>query len=133
MGKSSRAVLLLLILSLLSLCTIASVSGHRGEIVGGKTEVENVKNNKEVQELGRFSVEEFNRRQSRRRGGNNVYGDLVFSMVTEAEKQVVSGMKYYMKIDVGTKSGERKTFDSVVVVKPWLHSKELLNFAPHHN
>ncbi|KAK3198087.1 hypothetical protein Dsin_021502 [Dipteronia sinensis] len=122
---------LIFIVSVLSLYTIiASVSGYDGK-VGGRTKVEDVKKNKQVQEVGRFSVEEFNRREMRRRGGNNnVYGELMFSEVIEAEKQVVSGIKYYMKIEVGTKSGETKVFDSVVVLKPWLHSKELLNFSP---
>ncbi|KAK0608783.1 hypothetical protein LWI29_035963 [Acer saccharum] len=127
MGK----LIFIVSVSVLSLCTvIASVSGYDGK-VGGRTEVEDVKKNKQVQEVGRFSVEEFNRREMRRGGGtNNVYGELMFAEVTEAEKQVVSGIKYYMKIEVGTKSGETKIFDSVVVLKPWLHSKQLLNFSP---
>ncbi|KAI9195838.1 hypothetical protein LWI28_018577 [Acer negundo] len=125
MGK-----LIFIVSVILSLCTvIASVSGYDGK-VGGRTEVEDVKLNKQVQEVGRFSVEEFNRREMMRgRGTNNVYGELMFSEVIEAEKQVVSGIKYYMKIEVGTKSGETKIFDSVVVLKPWLHSKQLLNFS----
>ncbi|KAK2638209.1 hypothetical protein Ddye_026004 [Dipteronia dyeriana] len=122
------AKLIFIILSVLSLCTItASVSGYDGK-VGGRREVEDVKKNKQVQEVGRFSVEEFNRRRGG--GNNNVHGELMFSEVIEAEKQVVAGIKYYMKIEVGTKSGETKVFDSVVVLKPWLHSKELLNFSP---
>lgn len=58
-------------------------------------------------------------------------GDLRFYQVLEAEKQVVSGMKYYLKIEAFSKtSGEPKVFEAVVVVKPWLRSKQLLKFAP---
>ncbi|XP_044485338.1 cysteine proteinase inhibitor B [Mangifera indica] len=112
-----------LIFVVVLLFIIASVKAYEG-FVGGKTEVKNVKSNKEVQDLGRFSVEEFNRQ------GINGFGDLVFSEVIEAQKQVVSGFKYYLKIEATTRKGDTKVFDSVVVIKPWLHSKELLNFAP---
>ncbi|KAJ0035681.1 cysteine proteinase inhibitor B-like [Pistacia vera] len=112
-----------LIFSVVLVCIIVSVTAYEG-FVGGKREVKDVKRNKEVQDLGRFSVEEFNRQ------GINGYGDLVFSEVVEAQKQVVSGFKYYLKIEATTHRGDRKVFDSVVVIKPWLRSKELLNFAP---
>lgn len=46
-----------------------------------------------------------------------------------AETQVVSGIKYYLKIEA-TQHGETKVFESVVVVKPWLQSKKLLAFTP---
>ncbi|GKV18047.1 hypothetical protein SLEP1_g28476 [Rubroshorea leprosula] len=101
-----------------------SVSGLNTR-VGGKTEISNVKEDKEVQDLGRFSVEEFNRRYPRH-GGN---GELVFSEVVEAQKQVVSGIKYHLRVEA-TQNGLSRVFDSVVVVKPWAHSKELLNFSP---
>uniref|UniRef100_F6GWE8 Cystatin domain-containing protein n=1 Tax=Vitis vinifera TaxID=29760 RepID=F6GWE8_VITVI len=94
-------------------------------MVGGRTEIKDVKTNKEVQQLGRFSVEEYNR--------SNVLGMdyeyLTFSEVVEAQKQVVSGFKYYLKI-AATQNGVRNTFDAVVVVKPWLPSKQLLHFSP---
>lgn len=49
--------------------------------------------------------------------------------VVSAESQVVSGIKYYLKIEA-TQHGKTKVFDSVVVVQPWLHSKHLLHFSP---
>lgn len=49
--------------------------------------------------------------------------------VVAAETQVVAGIKYYLKIEA-RQHGITKVFDSVVVVKPWLQSKQLLNFGP---
>ena len=97
--------------------------------MGGWTEVKDVKENEEVQKLGKFSVEEYNRnmRESHRSNGS---GELVFSEVVEAKRQVVSGIKYDMKVSAATKNGETKMFDSVVVVKPWTHSKQLIEFSP---
>ncbi|RVW40382.1 Cysteine proteinase inhibitor 2 [Vitis vinifera] len=106
-----------------------------GRMVGGRTEIKDVKTNKEVQQLGRFSVEEYNRSHGRRwrEAIGNVLGMdyeyLTFSEVVEAQKQVVSGFKYYLKI-AATRNGVRNTFDAVVVVKPWLPSKQLLHFSP---
>lgn len=57
---------------------------------------------------------------------------VTFVEVVEAQQQVVSGIKYYMKISAtqGGDGGHSRIFESVVVVKPWLRSKQLLNFAP---
>ncbi|GMI89976.1 hypothetical protein HRI_002666900 [Hibiscus trionum] len=112
--------------------TFTAVEGYGG-MVGGRRKVTNVKTNEEVQELGRFAVEEYNRnhriRQRRFASGDGRSVKLVFSRVIEAETQVVSGIKYYLKIEA-TENKLSKTFESVVVVKPWLHSKELLHFSP---
>ncbi|KAK3000364.1 hypothetical protein RJ639_020517 [Escallonia herrerae] len=48
----------------------------------------------------------------------------------EAETQVVSGIKYYLKNSAATPTDAHKIFEAVVVVKPWLHSKQLLHFLP---
>ncbi|XP_061363775.1 cysteine proteinase inhibitor B-like [Gastrolobium bilobum] len=98
-----------------------------GRLVGGKTEIEDVKTNEEVQELGRFSVEEYNQSARLRR---KMEEELEFVEVVEAQQQVVSGIKYYMKISAIQSDGATRMFDSVVVVKPWLRSKRLLNFSP---
>ncbi|KAM7465684.1 hypothetical protein LguiB_013246 [Lonicera macranthoides] len=118
----SAAIVLILILSL------TVVNGLGGK-VGGRTKIKDVKTNQEVQELGRFSVEQYNlgQRQRRSKGGSR---GLKFTEVVEAEKQVVSGIKYYLKVMAATSSGVPKTFDAVVVVRALEHSKELLNFAP---
>ncbi|XVE81212.1 hypothetical protein DITRI_Ditri15bG0044600 [Diplodiscus trichospermus] len=123
MAKTELKFLSLLLVVTMS---ITVVNGY-GRMVGGRTQISDVKTNKEVQELGRFSVEEYNRRNGRfgGKGGR----ELVFSEVVEAERQVVSGIKYYLKIEA-SQNGLTRTFESVVVVKPWLRSKELLNFSP---
>ncbi|KAL4591135.1 hypothetical protein LXL04_004085 [Taraxacum kok-saghyz] len=122
MSRSTILTLYLLV-SVLFLSTFVANGGRPG----GRTKVADVKTNKEVQELGRYSVEEYNRSERSRKGG---VGSLSFSQVVSAEKQVVSGIKYYLKIVAFSKSGISKVFEAEVVVKSWMHSKQLLNFKP---
>ncbi|WCJ26347.1 Cysteine proteinase inhibitor 2 [Euphorbia peplus] len=103
---------------------LSPVAGYGGK-VGGRTKISDVKTNNEVQELGKFCVEEFNKLSS---SGGGPEG-LKFSEVVEAETQIVSGVKYYMKIEANNGSLV-KVFDSVVLVKPWLHSRHLVAFNP---
>ena len=103
---------------------------YRGRKVGARTEVRDVEGDGEVQELGRFSVAEYNR-QLREGGG----GRLEFGRVVAAQRQVVSGLKYYLRVVAveeggGAGNGGERVFDAVVVVKPWLDSRTLLTFAP---
>lgn len=102
---------------------------YRGRKVGARTEVRDVEGDGEVQELGRFSVAEYNRQL--REGG----GRLEFGRVVAAQRQVVSGLKYYLRVVAveeggGAGNGGERVFDAVVVVKPWLDSRTLLTFAP---
>ncbi|XP_059650954.1 cysteine proteinase inhibitor B-like [Cornus florida] len=99
-----------------------------GGIVGGRTKIQDVKTNQEVQELGKYSVKEYNRSKRGKASGGG--GDLTFKEVVEAEKQVVSGIKYYLKVAATDRNGISKTFDAVVVVKAWEHSEQLLTFNP---
>ena len=103
--------------------------GYRGRKVGARTEVRDVESDGEVQELGRFSVAEYNR-QLRGDGG----GRLEFGRVVAAQRQVVSGLKYYLRVaaveEGAQNAGGERAFDAVVVVKPWLESRTLLTFAP---
>ncbi|KAF1867882.1 hypothetical protein Lal_00012778 [Lupinus albus] len=117
----SRVVTLTVLVTLL--CLLCTVS--YGRLVGGRKAVANVKSNEEVQELGRFSVEEYNRSLKLLAAEEEVK----FVEVVEAEEQVVSGIKYYLKI-LTVQNGASRMFESVVVVKAWLNSKQLLNFAP---
>ncbi|XP_010542782.1 PREDICTED: cysteine proteinase inhibitor 2-like [Tarenaya hassleriana] len=129
-------------LGLLTMVVLASVSvrpsyGLR-KLVGGKSDVPDVESNKELQELGRYCVEEFNLKEGRREKGSGeeeeeVLGPLVFSRVVEAQRQVVSGIKYFLKIEVTLPDRTTRMFSSVVVVKPWLPSRELLDFSPLTN
>ncbi|KAK4754420.1 hypothetical protein SAY87_002524 [Trapa incisa] len=120
-GRSIGTATVLLSILLL----ISTVSGFRGR-VGGRMEVKDVKSNEQVQELGRFSVEEYNRM---RRHSGHENGQVTFYEVVAAETQVVAGIKYYLEIE-GRLHGITRVFDSVVVVKPWLQSKQLLHFCP---
>ncbi|KAB1213492.1 Cysteine proteinase inhibitor 10 [Morella rubra] len=105
-----------------------STYAYEGRMVGGRTEVRDVKTNEEVQQLGRFSVEEYNR-SLRHRGNGEGAKQLRFVEVVEAQRQVVSGIKYYLKVSA-TQNGITRVFESVVVVKPWAHSKEVVTFGP---
>uniref|UniRef100_A0A7N1A2E9 Cystatin domain-containing protein n=1 Tax=Kalanchoe fedtschenkoi TaxID=63787 RepID=A0A7N1A2E9_KALFE len=109
-----------------ALCGVVAIT-EAERMVGGRSEVKDVASNEEVQELGRFSVEEYKRSMGK---GRREARGLVFSEVVAAEKQVVSGLKYYLKVAAITQDGERRLFDSVVVVKPWERSKQLVGFAP---
>ncbi|KAJ0261962.1 Cysteine proteinase inhibitor 2 [Hirschfeldia incana] len=131
-------------LSLLGLLVIAVVTPsanaiRKSVVVGGKSDVPNVHTNMEIQELGRYCVEQFNLQEQS--GGGNVASSisktdtavlnpLTFSRVVSAQQQVVAGLKYYLRIEVTQPDGTSRMFDSVVVVQPWLHSKKLLGFTP---
>lgn len=125
MAKASFFLIPLFLLFILALFSTraATIEG----LVGGRTMVKDVKTNKELQDLGKYCVEEYNRKLQHTARITKL---LTFSQVVEAEKQVVSGIKYYLKISATTYSGAPKLFDAVVVVKPWVDTKELLNFAP---
>ncbi|KAF7039356.1 hypothetical protein CFC21_049374 [Triticum aestivum] len=109
-----------------------------GRKVGGRTEVTDVEGDREVQELGRYSVEEHNRRREEGcEGGGGVCGRLEFARVVSAQRQVVSGIKYYLRVAAAEEGGagsngvtDGRVFDAVVVVKPWLQSRALIRFAP---
>ena len=117
----------MLVAVFLSVSLVVSQASDRGRFVGGRSEVKDVKSNAEVQDLGRFSVKEFNRQRSEK--GNMEGRELEFSQVVEAEVQVVSGLKYYLLVEA-VENGKGKVFESEVVVQPWLQSKQLLRFEP---
>ncbi|KAG7025292.1 hypothetical protein SDJN02_11787, partial [Cucurbita argyrosperma subsp. argyrosperma] len=120
MTKARLSLIAVVVLALLEVAILAE--GYSGRI-GGRRRIKDVRSNEEVQGLGRFSVEEYNRR-SRRSGG----GEVKFLAVLVAERQVVAGTKYYLRI-LGIENGRKRIFESVVVVKPWLRSKQLIDFS----
>ncbi|KAM3267298.1 hypothetical protein P3S67_032470 [Capsicum chacoense] len=85
--------------------------------VGGKTPIKDVKTNKKIQELGKYCVEEYNK--SLRKYKQIMQDDnielLSFVEVVEAETQVVSGIKYYLKISTFS-FGIPKIFNAELVV-----------------
>ncbi|XP_068504310.1 cysteine proteinase inhibitor 10-like [Phaseolus vulgaris] len=96
-----------------------------GELVGEKTVIADAKTNQEVQDLGRFAVDERNRKLKESGAMRPV---VAFVTVLEAQKQVVSGTKYYLKISTNqNEARESVIYDSVVVVKG--SSKELQIFT----
>ncbi|CAN1182494.1 Cysteine proteinase inhibitor 10 [Linum perenne] len=107
-------------------------------MVGARREVEDVKSNWEIQELGRFSVSEFNTKVIKDVAVANQHEHLLLSFkeVSEAQTQVVSGIKYYLKI-IASKSNhhqqqQQQLYDAAVVVKPWLNHRSLtlIHFRP---
>ncbi|CAL9045968.1 cysteine proteinase inhibitor 4-like [Musa acuminata AAA Group] len=128
MASLDRCLLLLVLL--FSGLIVSTSSAYSGRMVGARTEVQDVETNKEVQDLGLFSVDEYNRRLALR--GARL---LTFSRVAAAQRQVVSGIKYYLQVvaavkGTGEEGQQHRTFDAVVIVKPWLSSRSLVSFAP---
>ncbi|KAF3787608.1 Cysteine proteinase inhibitor 2 [Nymphaea thermarum] len=116
---SSMASFLLLV-SLTAFLTGPSLCNAQVGRVGGKSDIPNVKSNKEVQDLGSWCVSEYNRKQQR---------SLTFKEVTSGQQQVVAGMNYYLHIQT-VDGGATKYYDAVVWVRAWLSSKQLLSFQP---
>ncbi|CAI0453173.1 unnamed protein product [Linum tenue] len=124
----NRARVTVVVLVVLA-AVVAGVDGrrHRGILVGARSEVKDVRTNREIQELGRFSVAEFNFQQRQKQRIRL----LMFDEVVEAERQVVSGIKYYLKIQTTHSDSNRvQVYDAVVVVKPWLDHRQLVHFTP---
>ncbi|CAH8382026.1 unnamed protein product [Eruca vesicaria subsp. sativa] len=105
-------------------------------VLGGKSDIPNVQTNIEIQELGRYCVEQFNLMEESEQGNaasianTAVLNPLNFSRVVSAQKQVVAGLEYDLRIEVTQPDGTSRMFDSIVFIQPWLHSKKLLGFTP---
>ncbi|XAR48779.1 hypothetical protein NMG60_11031712 [Bertholletia excelsa] len=135
-GKGKAKMAPVAVIMLLVVTTPWRAEGMR--MVGGRTKVKDVRTNVEVQELGRYSVEQYNLRQQQQQqlgpsGSDSNSGELLrFEEVMEAETQVVSGLKYFLKVAAtSTRSALPQTFNAVVLVKPWAHTKQLLHFSPN--
>ncbi|WMV56704.1 hypothetical protein MTR67_050089 [Solanum verrucosum] len=130
MTKSTKSISLLITLFIIT--TFSSTpSKILGRKVGGRTPIKDVKTNKKIQELGKYCVEEYN--HSLRKYNQLMQNDniefLNFVEVLEAETQVVSGIKYYLKISTFT-LGIVKVYDAELVIKSWEKKKELIHFSP---
>ncbi|XP_047182096.1 multicystatin-like [Vigna umbellata] len=85
---------------------------------GGITDVPGAANSVEIEELARFAVDNYNKKQ-------NALLELV--TVISAKQQVVSGVLYYITLEA--KDGEsKKVYETKVWVREWLNSKEVLEF-----
>ncbi|KAK4373855.1 hypothetical protein RND71_004532 [Anisodus tanguticus] len=132
MTKSTKIITLLITLFII-ISFSSTPSKIFGRKVGGRTPIKDVKTNQKIQELGKYCVEEYN--QSLRKYNHIMQKDniefLSFVEVVEAETQVVSGIKYYLKISAFS-LGIPKIFDAELVIKSWEKKKELAHFSPFH-
>ncbi|TYH55496.1 hypothetical protein ES332_D09G239100v1 [Gossypium tomentosum] len=128
MMKNKLKILALSFLEITLLLIIFTPINGYGMVVGGKTPVEDVEKDKAMQALGRFAVEEHNKNK---KNDGDTSNPIKFSQVVRAEKQIVSGIKYFLTIE-GMENEKKKTFDSIVLIKPWSKSKDkkLLSFSP---
>ncbi|XP_031093370.1 cysteine proteinase inhibitor B-like [Ipomoea triloba] len=132
MAKVAGLFNLLLVVSMVLVLAgyAAAQEGGAVPLSGGKTEVSDVKSNVEVQNLGRKSVMEYNKRLKVKENPENGAKRLIFTEVIKAEKQVVAGVKYYLTIKATTSDGTAKTYDAEMWVKPNETVHEMLAFAP---
>ncbi|KAL4310728.1 hypothetical protein GQ457_01G048440 [Hibiscus cannabinus] len=72
----------------------------------------------EVQELGRFAVDEHNKKEN---------GMVEFVRVVKAAEQVVAGTLHHLTVEA-TDAGKKKLYEAKVWVKPWMNFKELQEF-----
>ncbi|KAI3968088.1 hypothetical protein MKX01_015608 [Papaver californicum] len=119
----------LIISFLLFICFLSSSSSSvdalGGKRLGEKTEIEDVKTNNEVQDLGKYSVGQYNLKFKK-----GEKGSLTFKEVVKAESQVVAGIQYFLKVSA-IQNGKPKLYDAVVVVKAWEKpSNSLVSFDP---
>ncbi|XP_010245150.1 PREDICTED: cysteine proteinase inhibitor 12-like [Nelumbo nucifera] len=89
-------------------------------LVGGVHDSEGVQNSVEIESLGRFAVDEYNKKQN---------ALLEFGRVVEAKEQLVAGTLHHLTLEV-TEAGMKKLYEAKVWVKPWLNFKELQEFTP---
>lgn len=75
-------------------------------------------NSVEIEELGRFAVQEHNKKEN---------ALLEFARVVKAKEQVVAGTLHHLTLEV-MEAGKKKLFEAKVWVKPWLNFKELQEF-----
>ncbi|XP_008795132.1 cysteine proteinase inhibitor 12 [Phoenix dactylifera] len=75
-------------------------------------------NSIEIEELGRFAVQEHNKKEN---------ALVEFSRVVKAKEQVVAGTLHHLTLEV-MEAGKKKLCEAKVWVKPWLNFKELQEF-----
>lgn len=88
--------------------------------LGGISEVQPEQNSAEIEDLGRFAVEEHNKKEN---------ALLHFSRVVKAKQQVVSGILHHITLEV-IEEGQKKLYEAKVWVQSWLNSKKLHEFNP---
>lgn len=104
------------ILLLGCLCASAEASAPSG----GIHDIPGFEDKKEIQDLGRFAVDEYNRQQN---------ASISFSKVVKAQEQVVSGLLYYLRVET-MDGGETRLYAAKIWVKPWEKFRQLQEFKP---
>ncbi|CAO2203173.1 unnamed protein product [Urochloa humidicola] len=116
---AAAAALLLVLLLVSAPLAIGAPETMAGNVLGGVKENPAAANSAESDGLGRFAVEEHNKRQN---------ALLEFVRVVEAKEQVVAGTLHHLTLEA-IEAGKKKVYEAKVWVKPWLDFKELQHFA----
>uniref|UniRef100_A0A2P2ILF9 Cysteine proteinase inhibitor n=1 Tax=Rhizophora mucronata TaxID=61149 RepID=A0A2P2ILF9_RHIMU len=77
-----------------------------------------LQNSAEIEGLARFAVQEHNKKQ-------NAF--LEFVRVLKAKEQVVAGKLYHLTLEA-MDAGKKVIYEAKVLVKPWMHLKQLQEF-----
>nr|QIC19053.1 putative REF2 [Adiantum reniforme var. sinense] len=85
---------------------------------GGLQEMPTAQNDLEVQDLGKFAVDEHNSRQN---------SDLEYAGIVSAHKKVVAGLMYHLKLRASS-GGNVNVYEAKVWIKPWEKFKSLEHF-----
>ncbi|KAI3961605.1 hypothetical protein MKW92_032799 [Papaver armeniacum] len=91
---------------ILFICFLSLSSSSVNGLPGGKFPVKDVKTNKEIQKVGKYAVDEYNRKFGKA---------LIFKEVVEAQKQVIAGFKYFLKISA-IENGKPNLYDALVIL-----------------
>ncbi|KAF8661527.1 hypothetical protein HU200_056947 [Digitaria exilis] len=133
-APAPRPLLLLplLLLPLVSAPFAIGAAAMAGNVLGGVKENPAAANSAESDGLGRFAVEEHNKRQASlyRRAPLPPFWNalLEFVRVVEAKEQVVAGTLHHLTLEA-IEAGKKKVYEAKVWVKPWLDFKELQDFV----
>lgn len=86
--------------------------------LGGIHDSQSTQNSTEIDDLGRFAVDEHNKKEN---------ALLEFGRVIKAKEQVVAGTLLHLTLEV-IDAGKKKLYEAKVWVKPWMNFKELQEF-----
>ncbi|KAH7541953.1 cysteine proteinase inhibitor A [Ziziphus jujuba] len=86
--------------------------------LGGIKEVQGNENSVEIENLARYAVDDYNKKEN---------ALLEFVKVVNTKEQVVSGTLYYITLEA-IDGGKKKIYEAKVWVKPWENFKEVQEF-----
>ncbi|BBN17046.1 hypothetical protein MPTK1_7g11520 [Marchantia polymorpha subsp. ruderalis] len=106
-----------------SLCDAKESGADMAGLMGAPKDVSNAENSVEMDDMGRFAVDQYNTKEGK---------NLSFKNVVSAKKQVVSGTMYHMVIEAHGDDSV-KMYDAKVWHKPWENHKSLEHFKPQES